>query len=71
MKKTIKTIDVYARSEEMENTLNKWASEEPDCVSQILEAGYNEGIVTGHIAVGLALMTEGGLAKLIPVTLFI
>lgn len=59
-----KTIDVYATSEEMKNTMNKWSSEEPECVSQILEAGYNEGIYTSYIVGGLALMAAGGIVKL-------
>lgn len=59
-----KTIDVYATSEEMKNTMNKWSSEEPECVSQILEAGYNEGVYTGYIFGGLALIAAGGIVKL-------
>ena len=44
--------------------MNKWSNEEPECVSQILEAGYNEGVYTGYIFGGLALIAAGGIVKL-------
>lgn len=68
-----KTINVETTSDAEMSNLEKWQSEDPEALNQVLNAGYREGLndgtLSGYAFAGLALLGAAGICKL--ATLFI
>ena len=65
----IKTINVEARNDEEKQILERWDSQNPEAVSQILKSGYiagsNDGTIIGCAVAGVSLLAAAGVCKIL------
>lgn len=64
-----KTIHVKVRNDEEQQILERWDSQNPEVIDQVLKSGYTEGVDDGTIAgyafAGLALLGAAGVCKIL------
>lgn len=65
----IKTINVKARNDEERQILERWSSQNPEAMSQVLKSSYiagsSDGTIAGVAVAGVSLLAAAGVCKIL------